>query len=52
VTDRWRIRQRYLTRECLVDLVALIPMDVFAYLAGLPGEVVCGLRFLKLVACR
>jgi hypothetical protein len=31
VTDRWRIRQLYLTRESLVDLVALIPMDVFAY---------------------
>lgn len=51
VTDRRRILQRYLMTQYSVDLVGILPLDLFARYMGAPSEMVAWLRLPKLVFC-
>lgn len=51
VTDRRRIRQRYLMTQYSADLVGILPLDIFARFLGASPELVAWLRVPKLVFC-
>jgi hypothetical protein len=51
VTDRAKIRERYLVSECLIDIVGLLPLDIMARYLGAAGPIVASLRFPKFVFC-
>jgi hypothetical protein len=49
VTDRRRIRERYLSRNYTFDLLALAPLDIFARTLGANTDVMLFLRLPKLI---